>query len=219
MTLRYLGKRWFGLAVGVTRSTIHLASIGVLRDDETGEIHERIYRPACRMPSQTPIITIPIQASGMFTPTCKLCKTRISPGESVDLDERNAALFAMLPGDPEFQAYAADPEQYLASERGIDDASLFRAKLSDTVSRMLLGEASSYLTTHEAYPVIRCVLLDLPTHPTSTFVVRDLMDACPDDRDVVYRLCTAALAMHRVPSGRRRFPVDVLFRTTEKAKL
>lgn len=51
MPLQYLGKRWFGLAVGVTRSTIHLASIGVLRDDETGEIHERICRPACRMPS------------------------------------------------------------------------------------------------------------------------------------------------------------------------
>lgn len=219
MPLQYVGKRWMGLAIGVTRSTVHLAAVGVLRDDKTGTIHERLYRPVCRMPSRDPIISIPIQTIGELTPTCKLCKSRISPNTTSNLDEANADLFGKFEGDEEFQRYAADPEQYFASGRGVDESGIFRAKWTDIVTRAELGEVSSYLTAHEVYPEIKRVLTDLPNIPAREFAVVDLLKAYPSERRVLYRVCTAALAMQRMPPGRRRFPVDALFRATKNAKL
>ena len=219
MPLQYVGKRWMGLAIGVTRNTVHLATVGVLRDDKTGTIHERLYRPVCRMLSRDPIIPIPIQTIGEFTPTCKLCKSRISPNTTSNLDEANADLFGKFEGDEEFQRYAADPEQYFASGRGVDESGIFRAKWTDIVTRAELEEVSSYLTTHEVYPEIKRVLTDLPNTPTREFAVVDLLKAYPSERRVLYRACTAALAMQHMPPRRRRFPVDALFRATKNAKL
>lgn len=219
MPLQYVGKRWMGLAIGVTRNTVHLATVGVLRDDKTGTIHERLYRPVCRMLSRDPIIPIPIQTIGEFTPTCKLCKSRISPNTTSNLDEANADLFGKFEGDEEFQRYAADPEQYFASGRGVDESGIFRAKWTDIVTRAELGEVSSYLTTHEVYPEIKRVLTDLPNIPTREIAVVDLLKAYPSERRVLYRACTAALAMQHMSPRRRRFPVDALFRATNNAKL
>ena len=198
------------------RNTVHLATVGVLRDDKMGTIRERLYRPVCRMLSRDPIIPIPIQT---------ISNSRNLQTVNPDIPKHNVKS-RRSKRRPVWQirgrrgvSTVSDPEQYFASGRGVDESGIFRAKWTDIVTRAELGEVSSYLTTHEVYPEIKRVLTDLPNIPTREFAVVDLLKAYPSERRVLYRACTAALAMQHMPPRRRRFPVDALFRATKNAKL